>query len=157
MSSRSLSPLESIVNLRGALDEFFDQAQRPAPGFAGAGVAQLPLNVYDSNDELHIEALLPGIAQDDIRLDIDRGVLTIAAQRQAPDEGEQRWYLSEFGAGEFARSLRLPYPVDQERTTAQFTNGVLRLTLPKAESAKPRRIAIGGGQQAQIAGGRAAD
>jgi HSP20 family protein len=146
-----------MFSLRGVLDEFFDQqVQRPAPGFGGVGVAQLPLNVYDSNDELHVEALLPGVSQDDIHLDIDRGVLTIAAKRQGPGGGEQRWYLSEFGAGEFARSLRLPYPVDQERTSAHFTDGVLRLTLPKAESAKPRRIAIGGGQQAQIASGQTA-
>jgi HSP20 family protein len=143
-----------MFSLRGALDAFCDQqTPRPEHNSPVAGTAPLPLNLYDANDELHVEAFLPGVGREDVRLEIDRGVLTIAAARQGVGRGDWRWYLSEFGGGAFARSLRLPYPVDQERATAHLADGVLRLTLPKAASAKPRRIAIGGSQQAQSASG----
>ncbi len=56
-------------------------------------------------------------------------------------------------SGAFTRALSVPYPIDPEHVAAQFIKGILRLTLPKAESAKPRRIAIGGGEQAQLGGG----
>jgi len=155
MVPRNPSPLASMFTLHDALNQFFerDVTDRPAIGFGGAGLAQLPLNVYELDDVLHVEALVPGINEEDIQVNMDRGVLTIAAKRQGPTQGHQRWHLSEFGAGEFTRALRLPYPVDPDHVTAQFTRGILSLTLPKAESAKPRQIRIGGGQQAQLAGG----
>ena len=154
MTPRNPSPLASMFTLHEALNQLFEHdVTGPVSGIGGTGLAQLPLNVYEIDDTLHIEALAPGISEEDIQVNIDRGVLTIAAKRQAPAQNNQRWHLSEFGGGEFTRALRLPYQVDPDHVTAQFTNGVLSLTLPKAESAKPRRIAIGGGQQAQIASG----
>ena len=155
MAPRNPSPLASMFTLHDALNQFFERdATAPPAGFGGAGLAQLPLNVYEVDDALHVEVLAPGIGEEDIRVDIDRGVLTIAARRQGPARGNQRWHLSEFGAGAFTRALRLPYQVDPDQVTAQFTNGVLSLTLPKAESAKPRQIRIGGAQQARIEDGK---
>jgi HSP20 family protein len=156
MVTRNPSPLASMFTLHEALNQLFEHdVTGPVSGIGGTGLAQLPLNVYELDDALHVEALAPGIGEEDIQVDIDRGVLTIAAKRQGPAQGNRRWHLSEFGAGAFTRALRLPYPVDPDHITAQFTNGVLSLTLPKAESAKPRRIAIGGEQQAQIGSGHA--
>ena len=154
MAPRNPSPLASMFTLHEALNQLFEQdVTGPVSGIGGAGLAQLPLNVYELDDALHVEALVPGISEEDIQVNMDRGVLTIAAERQGPAQGNQRWHLSEFGAGKFTRALRLPYQVDPDHVTAQFTNGILSLTLPKAESAKPRQIRIGGGQQAQLEGG----
>jgi HSP20 family protein len=146
-----------MLSLRDAMDQLFDtHALRPEYGLGlhTPTLAQMPLNVYEMDDALHVEALLPGISEEDVNVAIDRGVLTVGAKRHDARQEGQRWHVNEFGAGEFTRALSLPYPVDAERVTAQFTNGVLSLTLPKAESAKPRRIAIGGGQQAQLGGGQ---
>jgi HSP20 family protein len=163
MSYRTLSPFESMLNLRNTMDQLFERSfAQPEFGLGAstASLMQLPLNIYEADDALHVEALLPGISQEDVTVSIDRGVLTIGAKRHGPAQEGKRWHLSEFGAGEFTRGISLPYPVDADRVTAQFTNGVLTLTLPKAESAKPRQIQIGGGQtvvegqQAQIGSGK---
>jgi len=145
-----------MLSLRDAMDQLFDtHSLRPEYGLGlhTPTLAHMPLNVYELNDALHVEALLPGISQEDVNIAIDRGVLTIGAKRHAARQEGQRWHLNEFGAGAFTRALSLPYPVDADQVTAQFGNGVLTLTLPKAESAKPRQIQIGG-RQAQLGNGQ---
>ncbi len=125
---------------------------RPGTLVGGTAANQVfAVNVCGIADEVRITALLPGISEEDVQIDIDRGVLTITAKRHGWEhrEGEQ-WYLREFNEGQFTRSLSLPFPVEVERVTAYLTNGVLYLTLPKAEAAKPRRIQIGAGQQHQL-------
>ena len=157
MAPRTRTPFESMLSLRDAMDQLFDtNALRPEYGLSQhtPALAQTLLNVYEINDALHVEALLPGIRQEDVNIAIDRGVLTIGAKRHDARREGQRWHVNEFGAGEFTRALSLPYPVNADQVTAQFSNGVLSLTLPKAESAKPRQIPIGGGQQAQIGEGQ---
>ena len=101
---------------------------------------------------MKVEALLPGVSQEDVHVDIDRGVLTIAATRHGaePVKGQQ-WYLHEIQPGQFTRSFSFPFPVEVDAVAATFADGVLTLTLPKAASAKPRRIAIGSGQRAHRA------
>jgi len=127
------------------------------PGAARGGTATytFPLNIHGTAEELRVEALLPGVSQEDVQIDIDRGVLTVAAKRHGPDTGEgARWHLREFNGGQFARSVSLPFPVDVARASADFGNGVLTLTLPKAEAAKPKRIPLGAGQhQEQLGAG----
>jgi HSP20 family protein len=157
MAPRTISPFESMVSLRDTIDQLFERnTLRPEYGLGlnGPTLAYMPFNVYETNDELHVEALLPGISQEDVQIAIDRGVLTVGAKRHDARQEGQRWHVNEFGAGEFTRALSLPYPVDADHVTAQFSNGVLSLTLPKAESAKPRQIQIGGGQQAQLSNGQ---
>src|SRR3712207_4070443 len=128
---------------------------------AGATSNSFPLNVYQTKDELKVEALLPGVSEEDVQVDIHQGVLTIAARRHGwgPAEG-QSWYVREIYPGQFTRSVSLPFPVEVEQVSAHFTNGVLTLTLPKAEAAKPKRIQIGTGAavpQEQLAAGQTRD
>jgi HSP20 family protein len=136
-----------------------DSFVRPGPSATGVAQASysFPLNIHGTADELKIEALLPGVGEEDVQIDIDRSVLTIAARRRPWEHREgELWYLREFNPGQFSRSLTLPFPVETERATANFTDGVLSLTLPKAEAAKPKTIRIGAGQpqQAQFNGVR---
>jgi HSP20 family protein len=87
--------------------------------------------------------MLPGIKADDIDITIDNGMLTIQgeAQEEHAEEGE-RYHLRERRYGTFCRSVALPVGVDAGKATAEFEDGVLTLTLPKAEEAKPKRIAV---------------
>ena len=153
MASRTWNPFTEMYSLRDAMSQLMEDSF-VRPGGAAIGVAQasysFPLNIHGTPDELRFEALLPGVSEEDVRVDLDRGVLTIAASRHAWEhrEGEQV-YLREFNQGQFSRSLALPFPVEAERATASFSNGVLTLTLPKAEAAKPRTIRIGGGHHEQ--------
>ena len=153
MANRTWHPFTEMLSLRDAMSQLMeDSVIRPglsAPGAAQASYS-FPLNIHGSPDELKVEALLPGISEEDVRVDIDRGVLTIAAKRHAWEHREgDLWYLREFNPGQFSRSLSLPFPVETERATATFTNGVLTLTLPKAEAARPKTIRIGEGQHRQ--------
>jgi HSP20 family protein len=154
MATRNWNPFAEMTTLRDAMNQLMEESfVRPGASAIGAAQASysFPLNIHGTSNELKVEALLPGISEEDVQVDVDRGVLTIAAKRQTWEhaQGEQ-WYLREFNPGEFSRSLALPFPVEIERAHATFTNGVLTLTLPKAESAKPRRIQIGG-EQKQLA------
>ena len=151
-NNRGWEPFSEMVSLRDAMAQLMEGSVIRPGTFALNAATQMassfPINVHGTADELKVEALLPGISEEDLRVDIDRGVLTISAKRQgqAPVKGEQ-WHLREFNPGEFGRSLSLPFPVEADQATASFTNGVLTLVLPKAEAAKPRRIQIGGGQR----------
>jgi len=162
-TTRTWDPFGEMLRLRETMTRLTESALvRPGAltfGYAESIATQtFPLNIHGTADELKVEALLPGISQEDVQIDIDRGVLTIAAKRVGPDavEGE-RWHLREFNPGQFTRSVALPFPVEIDRASANFTNGVLTLTLPKAEAAKPRRIQVGAGrpQQGYLGAGEA--
>ena len=153
-NNRTWDPITEMLSLRDAMTQLMEgSVVRPGTLLGGTPASQtFAVNVCGTTDELRISALLSGISEEDVHVDIDRGVLTITAKRHGWEhtEGEQ-WYLREFNEGQFSRSLTLPFPVEVERVTAHLTNGVLTLTLPKAEAAKPRRIQIGAGQRRQLA------
>ena len=149
---RTWEPFADILSLREAMNQLVEGSFiRPGAVLPGSQAGySFPINVHGTGDELKVEALLPGISEEDLSIDIDRGVLSITAKRHGPESktGEQ-WHLREFNPGQFSRSLSLPFPVEIERVTANFTNGVLSMTLPKAEAAKPRRIQLGTRQQTE--------
>lgn len=151
-TQRTWDPFNEMLSLRDAMGQLLESSfVRPGASYAGATQASysFPINVHGTRDQLTIEALLPGVSEEDVHVDLDRGVLTIAAKRHGPEVGQgEQWHLREFNPGQFSRSLSLPFPVEMGRVNATFSNGVLTLTLPKAEAAKPRRIPIGTGKSA---------
>jgi len=123
------------ANFDRLFDNFGAELTRPVTAFPA-------VNVWEDNDAFHLEAELPGLKQEDVNIAVtQRNVLTLSGERK-PEEGEGRWHRRERGFGRFQRVLRLPAPVDADKVEAQLENGVLRLTLPKHEDAKPRRIAV---------------
>ncbi|MCP4248700.1 MAG: Hsp20/alpha crystallin family protein [bacterium] len=96
-------------------------------------------------DEGHyiIEAELPGVAADDVEVTLEDGVLTIAATRDREEQRDgENFHIRERHVGRFARSFRLPNDLDGEKVNAALNDGVLTVTLDKAEEAKPRKIAV---------------
>ena len=159
MVNRTFNPVGEMLSLREAMNQLLEGSFiRPGTTLLAAGGStafSFPLNAWGTADELKVEALLPGVSQEDLQVEIDRGMLTITARRHGVEPGErQHWYVREIQPSRFSRSLSLPFPVEAEGVTADFANGVLTLSLPKAEAAKPRRIQIGGGgRQEQIEAG----
>ena len=97
---------------------------------------------------------MPGLKPEDLDINVEQGVLTISGQTTAEEERTERNYLiREHRTGRFSRSLRLPATYDPDACQASFEHGVLRLSFPKSEAAKPRRIQIGGGSQAAMTSG----
>jgi len=108
------------------------------------GAATYPLvNLYDGRDVVIVTAELPGMTREKVGITFSDGVLTIAGNLEPlADVKDMAVIRQERSMGKFEKSLRLPAKVDQNKITASFTNGILTVTLPKTEDAKPRTIAI---------------
>lgn len=112
-----------------------------SPGFA---YSYPPVNVWEDADNLYAEAELPGLQLDKVEILVKGGnELTLQGDRR-PREEKGTWIHRERGFGKFSRTLTLPVAVDPDRVEARFEQGVLRLTLPKAEHARARRITVKG-------------
>ena len=99
------------------------------------------MNVYASADGIAVVAELPGVEKDDLEVQAHRDTLTLRGDRRPPAEREEAYHRRERRSGPFTRSITLPYRIDPDRIEAQLENGVLRLSLPRPEEDKPRRIA----------------
>jgi HSP20 family protein len=113
----------------------------------------MPMDAYRDGDQYVVVFDLPGIAPDAIELDVERNVLTVKAERRPVELGDgAEMQVSERPLGVFSRQLFLGETLDAERIEAGYEAGVLRLTIPIAEQAKPRKIAVsaGGGDRQQI-------
>jgi len=112
--------------------QFFGTSARPAV---------MPMDAWRSGDEFVVELDLPGVDPESVDLDVERNVLTVKAERPIREfPGEQ--LAAERPRGVFSRQLILGDNLDTEKVTANYSNGVLRLQIPVAEQAKPRKIAI---------------
>lgn len=112
-------------------------------GFNGGRAWRPALDIIETDDAYVVQAALPGLSADDIDVDIDDGVLTIKADRS--DENEEqadKYLLRERSYGKFARSVRLPKNVSADEISATVESGILTLTLPKSEDAKPKSIEV---------------
>jgi HSP20 family protein len=102
----------------------------------------MPMDVYRSGDHYVLHADLPGVDPGSVDVGVENGTLTIRAQRSERTEEGVQWVASERFTGTYLRQVALGEDVDTDRITATYANGVLTLTLPVAERAKPRRIEI---------------
>jgi HSP20 family protein len=109
---------------------------RSAPSFPA-------LNIWSNEDELIITAEVPGINPEDLDISVVGDNLTLKGERKAEEMDENaRYHRQERGYGSFSRTVQLPFPVDIDKVDANFTNGVLEITMPRAEADKPRKIAV---------------
>ena len=153
------SPAAQALSLRQVMDRLLEDAFVSPRNVAGQPVSAggPALNAYEEGDRFVVETQLPGMKPEDIDVRIEQGVLTIQGETKAEEERKERNYLiREHRMGRFSRSVRLPETVDPDAVQATYEHGVLRLTLPKAERAKARRIQIETGSQRAIAGGQPA-
>ena len=103
-----------------------------------------PVDIKETPDSLVLSAELPGIDKKDVHINIEENVLTISGERSfSRDEKKEDYHRIERVYGSFSRSFTLPRNVKLDAVKANFENGVLTVTIPKAEESKPRKIAIG--------------
>jgi len=101
------------------------------------------VDIYDKDGKLVVEAELPGIKKDDIQVNVDNGVLTIRGERKKEEEvKEDDFYRVERSYGTFVRSFSLPSDVDADKIDASYQDGMLLLTIPRSEEAKPSKIKV---------------
>jgi len=100
------------------------------------------MNVYDRVDSVMLTAEIPGVKADDLDLMVLNDSVTLKGQRNDSAGDNDRYYRKERPAGSFSRTITLPDPVDPDSVKAEYKNGVLKVTMNKAEEAKPKKIAI---------------
>ncbi len=138
-------PFREAVTLRDAMDRLLEESfVRPA--WAGNGgereqAARLPVDAYTTENEVIILASVPGVKPDDVEITIEGDTLTIRGEMVAPPENVN-YVMQERGYGRFSRTLTLNVPVQADKANAEFENGVLTLTIPKAEAVRPRSIRV---------------
>ena len=147
-------PFREALSLRDAMDRLFQESfVRPSAATGRCG--WVPMDVEETGDAYRLHVQLPGWKPEDVNITVQESTVTISGQyNNAPerkDEESRTWHVRERSFASFNRSFSFPLPVDADRAEATFENGELVLTLPKAESAKPRQIKIGGAAQAQPA------
>jgi HSP20 family protein len=128
---------------------------RTPAGAASAGEQEQPTtparvyaprcDIRETEEALIVVADVPGVDRESVEITLDRGVLTLRAARAAEAHEGFQPLLIEYEPGSYERSFTLPDAIDQERVAATVANGVLTLTLPKAKSARPRRIEVHAG------------
>jgi HSP20 family protein len=123
-----------------AIRAFADLAM-PALGWAGVGTYP-PADVVETADAIVVRLDLPGHKSEDIQLKVEKDVLSIEALRRPAEEKSESVHRAERTFGKVSRSFALPASVDTGRTEARYEDGVLEITLPKREEAKPRTIAV---------------
>ena len=140
-------PFEDMLTLREAMDRLFDESVlRPSRAVRRGESAQLPLNIWEDNEALHLVARVPGLEAEDIDITVTGDVLTIRGRFPSDAEREEgkewSWYSNELWYGPFERTVNLPVAVQSDKIDAMFKNGVLHLRVPKAEEAKPKSIKV---------------
>ena len=150
MAIERWDPFREAISLRDAMNTLLQESFVRPGGMGPATQATLPLDVTENENEFVVKASLPGVRPDDVEITVHGDTLTIRGESKAEEEkkGEQ-WHLRERRFGSFQRSLALAVPVDSDRANAHYEHGVLTLTLPKSESAKPRQIKVGGAGRSQ--------
>jgi HSP20 family protein len=146
MAIERWDPLRDMVSLRDAVSSLLQESFVRTGGMAaGGGTMTLPLDVHETEAEFVVKASLPGIKQEDVHVTVHGDTLTIRGETKAEEEKKgQTWHLRERRTGSFQRSVSLATPIDSEKAQARFEHGVLTLTLPKSEKARPKQIKISG-------------
>lgn len=134
------NPTRDIMSLRDAMNRMFDDNLfNTLDTFSGTRAAQLPLDVYTTDDEIVVQVAVPGINPDDVQITYEGEALTIRGN--TPERIENvNYVMAERFHGEFTRTLQLNVPIDADNIEASFEQGVLIVTLPKSEAVKPRVI-----------------
>src|SRR5205085_1551091 len=101
------------------------------------------LNVFEDKDNLYVQALAPGIDPNSIDLTLQKSSLTISGEKPAPQGVKaEAFHRNERAAGKFVRTVELPVDVDSARIKANYKDGLLVITMPKSEEAKPKHISV---------------
>jgi len=112
------------------------------------------MDLVEEGDHYVLRADLPGLNEDDVKVEIEDNVLTISGERRSEHEDKKEgYYRIERASGSFSRSLTLPEGVDPDSVHANFDKGVLEVSIPKPEQRKPRRVAIGVGGKSPVVEG----
>jgi len=134
-------PFSTVMSLKDAVNQLL--ADSFVASFNSTqSTSMFPVDVYETPDTFVVKAFMPGLTPDHVNIAIERNTVTIHGEPQRDDAQGFRTIWSETKFGPFTRSFNVPLTVDADKVQAALQDGVLTLTLPKAESVRPRKIQI---------------
>ncbi len=140
-------PFRDLVSIQERMNRLFDQTLARTRGEEEEGIATstwMPsVDIYETADRVVLKAELPGLTREDIDINVRNNTLTLRGERKFEKEVKEENYLRiERAYGSFQRSFTLPATIQQDKIKAVFKDGVLEVSLPKAEEARPKQIKI---------------
>ena len=134
-------PFASLTEIQDGMNRIFDASLRRRSGFDG--LFSPAIDVVVEKDNVIVKADLPGLTKDDVTVTLQDNYLTIRGEKKhETEQKESDYFLSERVYGSFTRTVELPTTVDAKKIEARFKDGVLHVTLPKTEEAKPKQIEV---------------
>ncbi len=138
-----LEPMRNLARIQNEMSRWMHDVFDGGEAATGPGLFAPAVDIIEHGDDLVLLADLPGVRREDIDVSVENRTLTLTGERKAPAAGEETTvYRSERPMGKFTRTFSLPATVDVSRIAAEHKDGVLRVVLPKAAEARPRRIEI---------------
>ena len=136
------SPARDMVRLGDVMDRLFENSwMRPGDASRAERELRLPLDVYTTPSEIVVIANVPGLKPEDVNITLENDTLSVSGEIKAPMENVD-YVFQERPYGKFSRVLTINVPVDNDKVEATFDSGVLTITLPKAEAARPKVIKV---------------
>ncbi len=140
----SLILREPFSDLRQMMDRVWEDEIRPLALWRSLGEnGNMPLDMYQTPEEVVVKATIPGVKPEEVDITIAGDVLTIKGESKAEQEKDDTdYFYRERRYGAFTRTVALPSGLETDKAKAEFENGVLKLTIPKAEEVKPKQIKV---------------
>jgi HSP20 family protein len=139
-------PVRDLSSIQDKMNQLFEDTFTRTKGREeglGTGMWTPAVDIYETNDAVTVKAELPGLTREQVGIEIKDGLLTLRGERKVEKEvKEENYHRIERAYGTFQRSFSLPSTIDQEKISAALKDGVLELTLPKREQAKPKQITV---------------
>lgn len=133
---------QPLLRLHDQMNRLFEGFFEDLPQARPYGAAYPGLNLWEDGDHAYIEAELPGLTLEDVEVLVTGDEVTINGTRKLADAGDASWHRRERSQGQFSRRVTLPWQIDADKVEARLTDGVLCIKLPKAESAKPKKVKL---------------
>ncbi len=136
-------PVREMMTLREAMDRLFDDAFTRPLNLRDGGWSSPAIDMYQTDDEVVVKAAIPGFKADEVQINVTGEVLTLRGEMKHEEEKKDKaWHIREQRWNSFERSITLPTDVKADKASADFEDGVLKITLPKAEEVKPKTITV---------------
>ena len=156
MSVTRWNPFQDLLSIQDEMNRLFGRVvgQQPGPDRTGQRAWAPALDIAERPDAYLVTVEVPGVKPEDLDITLEGGVLTVQGERRFQDEStDQQWHRVERRYGAFRRSITLPSQAQGDKIEASFQDGLLRVLVPKAEAAMPKRIEVrAGGGPKQVKG-----
>lgn len=142
MLARMLNNYSPLTQLQREMNRLMEDFFQDMPTARPYGASYPAMNAWEDGNSAWIECELPGLTLDDIEVLVSGNDVTVKGNRKIAEAEGAAWHRRERSQGEFVRSITLPWDLDADKVSATFRDGVLTIELPKAESARPKKVKV---------------